>query len=95
MDAVSASSPGSEAGKLKEASEQFEAILIRQYLNEALTPVLQDGSGGNESGAHLYQHMITDVLANQLSQGSSFGVASLLQMQLTTPETKLEDTPEE
>jgi Rod binding domain-containing protein len=74
--------------ELKAATEQFEAILIRQYLNEAMKPLLDGPLMGEGTGAHMYQHMITDTLANELSQTSTFGVASLLNMQLTSPELR-------
>ena len=72
--------------ELKAATQQFEAILIRQYLNEAMKPLFDGPLMGSGNGAHMYQYMITDTLANQLSQSSTFGVASLLNMQLTAPE---------
>lgn len=77
--------------ELKAATEQFEAILIRQYLNEAMKPLLEGPLMGNGTGAHMYQHMIVDTLANELSQTSTFGVASLLNMQLTSPELRHND----
>jgi|TARA_B110000977_G_C10686077_1_gene341559 Rod binding domain-containing protein len=72
--------------ELKAATEQFEAILIRQYLNEAMKPLFEGPLMGTGNGAQIYQHMVTDTLANELSQTSTFGVASLLNMQLTSPE---------
>jgi Rod binding domain-containing protein len=74
-----------DAHELKEASEQFEAILIRQYLSEAMKPMFEGSMMGESSGSHMYQYMITDVLASELSNNSTFGVASLLQMQLGSP----------
>lgn len=75
-----------DARELKATTEQFEAILIRQYLSEAMKPLFSDSLMGQTSGAHMYQYMITDALASELSQNSTFGIASLLQMQLTQGE---------
>lgn len=72
--------------QLKATTEQFEAILIRQYLSEAMKPLFEGPIMGHGSGAHMYQYMITDAMASELSNNSTFGVASLLQMQLTGPE---------
>jgi Rod binding domain-containing protein len=88
-DAISLSRSGSHsqnAGELRASTEQFEAILIRQYLSEALKPLFSDSLMGQASGSHLYQYMITDALASELSKDSTFGIASLLQMQLTQAE---------
>lgn len=92
--------PGADAGaktkepqKLKEATEQFEAILIRQYLSEAMQPLFDDSMMGQSSGSHMYQYMITDAMASELSDNSTFGVASLLQMQLTQAESIPPDEP--
>ncbi len=88
-----AASKAEDPEKLKEVSEQFEAILIRQYLSEAMKPMFEGSMMGNDSGAHMYQYMITDAMATELSNNSTFGVASMLQMQLTAPDnTNLKDT---
>ncbi|MCH8473761.1 MAG: hypothetical protein LAT55_00855 [Opitutales bacterium] len=75
-----------DARELKATTEQFEAILIRQYLSEAMKPLFTDSMMGQTSGAHAYQYMITDALASELSKSSTFGIASLLQMELTQGE---------
>lgn len=96
-DALSQADSGAKTKdpqKLKDATEQFEAILIRQYLSEAMQPLFDDSMMGQASGSHMYQYMITDAMASELSNNSTFGVASLLQMQLTqadsiTPDKQL------
>ena len=83
---VQAMQPGDQAKQneeLKLASQQFEAVLIRQFLGRALKPLLHDSLGSNAPGAHIYQHMITDAIANQLAAQNTFGMSSLLQMQLS------------
>jgi Rod binding domain-containing protein len=67
---------------LAEASEKFEAIFLRQFLDKAMKPLLHDTPGSGMSGAGIYQYMMTDVLANSLSEQGQFGFSSLLQMQL-------------
>lgn len=84
--AAAAESAG--AAELRQASQQFEAVLIRQYLNEALKPLLNDTMGSGVTGSDMYQYMITDKLADELANQNTFGVASLLQMQLTAPSFK-------
>jgi Rod binding domain-containing protein len=86
--AAGASGATKDSEQVQAATEQFEAILIRQYLNDAMKPLFDGPLMGNGSGTHMYQYMITDTLANELSQTSTFGMASLLNMQLTSPELR-------
>lgn len=68
----------SQAEKIEHASRQFEAILLRQFLGDALKPF-----GSQQSGASAqYQSIIVDSLAGELSRGGQFGFASSLQAQL-------------
>lgn len=70
--------PASE--QVKAASAQFEAILLRQFLQESVGG-LMGGEGG--SGGNVYGYMLTDVLATKLSEGGGLGLSSVLQKQLT------------
>lgn len=73
--------PAAEA-KLKEASKDFEAVFLKQFLGQALKPLLHDTLGSKGAGAGVYQHMITDVIAKELSAGGDFGFSTMLQAQL-------------
>ena len=78
--------------KLKEASQDFEAVFLKQFLGQALKPLLHDTPGSKGAGAGVYQHMITDVIAKELSSGGDFGFSTMLQAQLadqTNSETKV------
>lgn len=83
---------------LTEASEKFEAIFLRQFLDKAMKPLLHDTPGSGMSGAGIYQYMMTDVLANALSEQGQFGFANLLQMELAhdanDPDPKGQETDE-
>lgn len=68
--------------ELKDAAQKFEALLLNQFLGQALKPLLHDSLGSNAPGAHIYQHMLTDTISNQLSKQESFGMSTLLHMQL-------------
>ncbi len=65
------------ADKLGEASQQFEAILLRQFLGESMKGLLEGGSGGQ-----MYGYMLTDTLADSLSKGGGLGLSSVIQAQL-------------
>lgn len=61
-----------------EAARQFEAILLRQLLDESLGKVFNKGAGG-----HVYGYMITDALADGISKGGGLGLARVIESQLT------------
>jgi len=75
-----------EAGK---AAQQFEAILLRQFLAPAIQPMMGgnsiDGSDGDSGGGGggVYSFMLTDVMANAMSQGGGLGLARILKRQFT------------
>lgn len=73
--------PQSETAKIDQAAKQFEGILMRQFLDEALKNT--DGEGGLlGSSVPMYDHLIKDTLANSITQGTSLGLSSVLQAQL-------------
>ncbi|MGH8018580.1 MAG: hypothetical protein ACREIA_09855 [Opitutaceae bacterium] len=80
-----------EAEKLQAATREFEAILLRQYLSEALKP-LTEGQGSFGSSNPVYGYMITNSLASSLSQGGVFGFSNLLQAQVAGASTNDNDT---
>ncbi|HET7536590.1 MAG TPA: rod-binding protein [Candidatus Didemnitutus sp.] len=66
--------------QVKAAASQFEAILLRQFLQNSVGGLMGGESG---SGGNVYGYMLTDVLANKLSEGGGLGLANILQKQLT------------
>lgn len=66
-----------EAEQIKAAAGQFEAIILRQLLQESMGKLAGDGGPGN-----VYGFMLTDVLANKLSEGGGLGLGSILEQQL-------------
>lgn len=70
-----------EKQQIDEAAKQFESILLRQFLDEALKTA--DGEGGLlGSSVPMYDHIIKDTLANSITKGTSLGLSSMLQAQL-------------
>lgn len=70
------------AAELKKAAEDFEAVFLKQFLGQALKPMLHKTLGSQAAGAGIYEHMITDVIAKNLSRGGDFGFSTMLQAQL-------------
>jgi Rod binding domain-containing protein len=78
---------GELAAKRQEAamaSQQFEAIILRQLLQPVVDPMMGGGGGdGGGAGAGVYSYLVTDVLAGSLSEGGGLGLSHILQNQLT------------
>lgn len=63
-------------------SQQFESVLVKQFLKEALKPMFK-GVFNEEGGAHrMYRHFFTDAISESIASGGGFGVSSILQQQL-------------
>jgi Rod binding domain-containing protein len=73
----------SQDQKIAEASRQFEAILVRQFLSESQKPVINSEFSDNSNSAGIYQDMITNQLADSLSRGGGIGLAKTFERQLT------------
>ncbi len=70
-----------EEQQLKAASGQFEAILLRQFLQDSVSKIMGGESGGPTGS--VYGYLLTDVLASKLSEGGGMGLASVIQKQLS------------
>jgi flagellar protein FlgJ len=71
-------SSSQDPAKVAKVSQQFEAILLRQILTESMGPLLKGGPSGQ-----VYGYMVTDSLANKISEGGGLGLAHILQTQLS------------
>ena len=61
---------------VKKVSQQFESILLRQFLSESMKSLLENGPSGQ-----VYGYMLTDSLADSISKGCGLGLCSVLQAQ--------------
>ena len=78
-----------EAEKIGEVARHFEAILLRQFLNEATKPLMGGNEGMNPAQKSIYHDMITNTLADTISQTGEFGLAQAFRQQLM-PRTPVE-----
>ena len=69
--------------KIGEASRQFEALLLREFLAESQKPVITSEFTDNSSSAGIYQDMITNQLADSISRNGGIGLAKTFERQLT------------
>ena len=71
-----------EAEKIGEVARHFEAILLRQFLNEATKPLMGGDEGMNPAQKGIYQDMITNTLADTISKSGQFGMSQMFRHQL-------------
>ncbi len=72
----------SQEKQVAEVAGQFEAIFIRQFLNESLKPMIGGALGGNIPGSDIYRSMMVDTLADGVQKGGGMGLQSVIQLQL-------------
>jgi Rod binding domain-containing protein len=73
----------SERQKIAEVSRQFEALVTRQILQQALKPVIVSKYTSSSTVNGIYQDMTTSQLADRISRAGGFGLADSLTSQLT------------
>ncbi len=69
--------------KIAEASKQFEAILLRQFLSESQKSTVHGELDDDSTTNGIYQDMITNQLAQSMASGNGVGLAKVFQQQLT------------
>jgi Rod binding domain-containing protein len=82
FDKFAANPKVSQQAKVEEACRQFEAVLLRKILGEARKSVLASTSGESASIAGIYDDMINNQMADNISRSGAFGLAKSLQTQL-------------
>ena len=70
------------AQKIAEGARLFEALLLRQILQESQKTVIQSKFADNSTSAGIYRDMITNQLAESISKSGSLGLAKSLEQQL-------------
>lgn len=84
----------SEQEKTGEAARQFEAVLLRQILTDATKTLFKSAANPESSSDGIYQDMITNNLADQISRSGGFGLSRVLAKQLQH-ELKTDSPPTE
>jgi Rod binding domain-containing protein len=78
LDQVAASTQIGEKEKIGEASRAFEAVLLRQILQEGQKPAFPSKLIGNSAADSIYKDMVVNQLAENISKSGSFGLAKSL-----------------
>ena len=71
-----------EPEKVKILSQQFEALLLRQILQDARKTVIPSKFMSDSATNAIYQDMVNQQLAQGISQSGGFGLADALEGQL-------------
>jgi Rod binding domain-containing protein len=67
-----------ESEKVAQASRAFEAVLLRQILQESQRPMFPSKLIGNSTTDSIYRDLVVNQLAENISQSGSFGLAKSL-----------------
>ena len=71
--------------KIAEASRQFEAVLLRQILENSQKTVIKSKYGDNSTSSAIYRDQVTSQLADSISKAGTFGFAKTFEHQLNRP----------
>jgi len=71
-----------EEQKTGEVCRQFEAMLLRQILQESQKTVIPSNLTKDSAAKGIYQDMVTTQMADGISRAGSFGLANCLRSQL-------------
>ena len=71
-----------EEQKLAEASRQFEAILLRQILENVQKPVIRSDYTEDSMSSSIYRDLVTVQLADAISKSGNLGLGKTLEHQL-------------
>ncbi len=71
-----------EQQKTGEVCRQFEAMLLRQILQESQKTVIPSSLTKDSAAKGIYQDMVTTQMADGISRAGSFGLANCLRSQL-------------
>ena len=73
----------SESQKVAAVSQQFESVLVKQFLKEALKPMFKGVFNEDGNTHRMYRHFFTDAISESIASGGGFGISNILQQQLS------------
>jgi peptidoglycan hydrolase FlgJ len=74
-----------EKQKIAEASRQFEAILLKQILENSQKTVIKSKLTQDSTASGIYHDMVTTRLADSISKSGTFGLSQTFEHQLDHP----------
>ena len=82
LDRVAASTQIDQKEKINQVSRAFEAVLLRQILQESQKPAFKSKLESNTATDGIYHDMVINQLAENISKSGSFGLAKSLSGEL-------------
>ena len=86
LERVATSTQLSPQAKLNEASRAFEALLLRQILQESQRPVFKSKYVSNSTTDEIYRDQVVNQLAESISKSGSLGLGKSLAQELHSRE---------
>lgn len=83
LEKLATSKALSEEQKTSEMTRQFEAVLLRQILNEAQKPTFKSKFASTGVSSSIYQDMMVNQLADKISSSRTLGLAQELDKQVS------------
>jgi Rod binding domain-containing protein len=73
--------------QMARAAGQFEGLLVRQFLNESMKPLVKGGclDGEEMPGGDIYQSLMVNTLADGIEAGGGLGLSNVIRLQLQGP----------
>jgi Rod binding domain-containing protein len=78
LERVATSTQLTQQEKVKEASRAFEAVLLRQILQESQRPVFKSKYVSNSTTDDIYRDQVVNQLAESISRSGSLGLGNSL-----------------
>ena len=95
LERIASNSQLSEAEKLVVATRHFEAILARQFLNNAYKPLFKSDIMGDDASSQIYRDMVVKQAGDAIGKTGAFGIASSLQGHLMNQSSGASDSLEQ
>jgi Rod binding domain-containing protein len=78
LENLASSTQVDQKDKIAEVSRAFEAVLLRQILQESQKPSFKSKLSGDSATDGIYHDMVVNQLAESISKSGSFGLAKQL-----------------
>ncbi len=91
LEQLAGSHAVSQKDKVAELSRQFEAVLVRQILNDAQKPLVKSKYNQESSASSIHRDLTVNEMADQITRSGGLGFARQLQHDLAR-QTKTEPT---
>lgn len=82
LDQLQRQPNANDAQKIAEIARQFEAVLLRQILADATKNMFKTVAGQESATNGIYQDMVTNSLADNMSRSGGLGLARVIATQL-------------